>query len=190
MPTMARSVIVGQNYPMLLLHLKRSHSKFRLFMREVVGRRVGVVHLLGYVFSYSIAMQPLMPIQSICEGKKDIDAQIDAPGLIKIALDTVYPKIQSFCPAFQWRYEEFVVRDSRWVDLSGHHAREPYFYSQCVQAGRKGLKSPIFKTKQFALMVVVPESQWREYEEWTERVEEWTERAEEVMLLLFLVHLG
>ncbi|KAG2739151.1 hypothetical protein P692DRAFT_20756559 [Suillus brevipes Sb2] len=104
--------------------------------------------------------------------KKDIDTQIDAPGLIKIALDTVYPKIQSFCPAFQWQYEEFIIRDSRWVDLSGHHAREPYFYSQCVQAGRKGLKSQIFKTKQFALMVVIPESQWCEYEEWTERAEE------------------
>ncbi|KAG1784918.1 uncharacterized protein HD556DRAFT_1314653 [Suillus plorans] len=106
------------------------------------------------------------PFGSICEGKKDIDAQIDAPGLIKITLDT-------------WRDEEFVVRDSQWVDLSGHHAHEPYFYSQCVQAGRKGLKSPIFKTKQFALMVVVPESQWRKYEEWTERVEEWTQQAEE-----------
>ncbi|KAG2368382.1 hypothetical protein BDR07DRAFT_1478152 [Suillus spraguei] len=112
------------------------------------------------------------PFGSICERKKDIDAQIDAPGLIKIALDTVWPRIQSFCPAFQWQYEEFIVRDSRWVDLLGHHACEPYFYSQCVQAGRKGLKPPIFKTKQFALMVIVPESQWHKYGKWTERAEE------------------
>ncbi|KAG2368714.1 hypothetical protein BDR07DRAFT_1477912 [Suillus spraguei] len=46
------------------------------------------------------------PFGSICEGKKDIDAQIDAPGLIKIALDTIWPRIQSFCPAFQWRCDE------------------------------------------------------------------------------------
>ncbi|KAG1902613.1 uncharacterized protein F5891DRAFT_1186261 [Suillus fuscotomentosus] len=61
------------------------------------------------------------PFGSICEGKKDIDAQIDAPGLMQIALDTVYLKIQSFCPAFQWQYEEFVIRDSRW-DEATHQA--------------------------------------------------------------------
>ncbi|KAG1888209.1 hypothetical protein F4604DRAFT_1674598 [Suillus subluteus] len=33
------------------------------------------------------------PFGSICEGKKDIDAQINTPGLIKIALDTIYRDI-------------------------------------------------------------------------------------------------
>lgn len=61
MLTIARSVIVGQNYLMLLLHLRRSRLKFLLFMREVTGRRVDAVHLLGYVFSCFIAMQLLIP---------------------------------------------------------------------------------------------------------------------------------
>ncbi|KAJ8586860.1 hypothetical protein M405DRAFT_843570 [Rhizopogon salebrosus TDB-379] len=114
---------------------------------------------------------PFGDIQNICEGKKDVDARIDAPGLIEIALDTVLPKIQSFSE-FCWRPQEFVVRDGGWVDLSTHRHSEPYFYSQCVQQSRKGAKTLSFKTKQFTLLVVVPESQWREYEAWLEQVEE------------------
>jgi hypothetical protein len=41
-----------------------------------------------------------------------------------------------------------------------------------VQQSRKGAKTLSFKTKQFTLLVVVPESQWREYEAWLEQVEE------------------
>jgi hypothetical protein len=33
---------------------------------------------------------------------------------------------------------------------------------------KKGSKPSTFKTKQFALMVVVPEAQWNEYEDWVE----------------------
>jgi len=65
-----------------------------------------------------------------------------------------------------------VIRDGEWVDLSTHWRSEPYFYSQCVQKSRKGAKTLSFKTKQFALLVVVPESQWHEYEVWLEQAEE------------------
>ncbi|KAG1874026.1 hypothetical protein C8R48DRAFT_669661 [Suillus tomentosus] len=62
---------------------------------------------------------------------------------------------------------------------SSSETHDGWIYRVIMHLDVKALKSPIFKTKQFALMVVVPESQWHEYEEWTERVEEWTERAEE-----------
>ncbi|KAG1748349.1 uncharacterized protein EDB91DRAFT_1245055 [Suillus paluster] len=39
---------------------------------------------------------------NICEGKKDIDAHIDAPGLINLALETVGPKLQAFGGLFSW----------------------------------------------------------------------------------------
>jgi hypothetical protein len=110
---------------------------------------------------------------------KDIDARIDAPGLIAIALDTMLPKIVAFCSGFNWHDDEFVVRDAKWVDLSKHPAGEPYFLSQCLQAGRKDSKVMIFKTKQFALMVVAPWARWLEYEDWAERL------TEDVRLLMF-----
>ncbi|KAG2335574.1 hypothetical protein BDR05DRAFT_1006665 [Suillus weaverae] len=106
-------------------------------------------------------------IGNICEGKKDIDARIDASGLIKLALETVVPKLRKFNGEFVWRVEEFVIRDAAWVDLSNHPQSVPYFYDQCLQPSRKGTKST-FKSKQFALMVVVPEAQWNEYENWLE----------------------
>ncbi|KAG2043747.1 hypothetical protein BDR03DRAFT_1004992 [Suillus americanus] len=46
---------------------------------------------------------------NICEGKKDIDAHMDAPTLIELTLDTVLPKILAFGSGFPWRTEEFVV---------------------------------------------------------------------------------
>ncbi|KAG2029448.1 hypothetical protein BDR03DRAFT_1018380 [Suillus americanus] len=106
-------------------------------------------------------------IGNICEGRKDINAQIDAPGLTKLALETVVPKLCKFGGEFIWRVEEFIIRDAAWVDLSNHLQSIPYFYDQCLQPSRKGTKS-IFKSKQFALMVVVPEVQWNEYENWLE----------------------
>jgi len=33
------------------------------------------------------------------------------------------------------------------------------------------LKAPVFKTKQFAMIVIVPEAQWNDYEEWVENTE-------------------
>ncbi|KAG1790000.1 uncharacterized protein HD556DRAFT_1446572 [Suillus plorans] len=98
-------------------------------------------------------------IGNIREGKKDVDARIDAPGLMDIAFDTILPKILTFGAGFPWRIEEFV-------------ASVPYFISQCMVPSKKGSKAPTFKTKQFALMLVVPEAQWNEYEEWVEKAEE------------------
>ncbi|KAG1780220.1 hypothetical protein EV702DRAFT_1043073 [Suillus placidus] len=80
-------------------------------------------------------------IGNICEGKKDVDARIDTSGLIKLALETVVPKLCKFNGEFVWHVEEF--------------------------PSRKGTKST-FKSKQFALMVVVLEAQWNEYENWLE----------------------
>ncbi|KAG2134629.1 hypothetical protein BD769DRAFT_1665069 [Suillus cothurnatus] len=112
-----------------------------------------------------------VPIGNICEGKKGINAQIDAPGLIKLALVTIVPKLQIFGSEFVWRVNEFIVRDSGWVDLSSHQPLVAYFYNQCQQLSRKGSKTMVFKSKQFTLMVVVPEAQWIEYENWWEDAE-------------------
>ncbi|KAI6098337.1 hypothetical protein EDD16DRAFT_1663647 [Pisolithus croceorrhizus] len=76
----------------------------------------------------------------------DIDACTTAPELVTITLAKLTPKISEFCPQFLWQPSEFVVRDSSWVDLSSNS------------------KTPVFKPKQFLLFVVVPESQWQEYE--------------------------
>jgi len=91
---------------------------------------------------------------------------------MEIAFDTILPKILTFGAGFPWRIEEFVVRDAMWVDLSTHKASIPYFLSQCMVTSKKVSKASTFKTKQFALMVVVPEAQWNEYEEWLEKAEE------------------
>jgi hypothetical protein len=57
------------------------------------------------------------------------------------------------------------------VDLSSHQPLVAYFYDQCQQLSRKGSKTMVFKSKQFALMVIVPEAQWIEYENWQEDAE-------------------
>ncbi|KAG1896357.1 uncharacterized protein F5891DRAFT_1247366 [Suillus fuscotomentosus] len=113
-----------------------------------------------------------IPFGNICEGKKDVDARIDAPGLIALALDTIWPKIQAFAGGFPWRQDQFVIRDGGWVDLSTHPPRQPYFYSQCMHATRKGSRAMTFKPKQFLLYVVVPMSQWENYETWLDKAEE------------------
>ncbi|KIO10693.1 hypothetical protein M404DRAFT_20945 [Pisolithus tinctorius Marx 270] len=112
------------------------------------------------------------PFSSICEGKKDIDAHITAPELVSIALTTIVPKIHAFCPGFRWKYDEFIVRDTSWVNLLDHPDRNrPYFYGECVQPGtRKNAKSLVFKSKQFSLYVVVPAVQWKDYENFIETV--------------------
>ncbi|KAG1819633.1 uncharacterized protein BJ212DRAFT_1478873 [Suillus subaureus] len=51
-------------------------------------------------------------IGNICEGKKDIDAYIDAPGLINLALEMVLPKLCALGSIFSWCDEEFIVQDS------------------------------------------------------------------------------
>ncbi|KAG1893352.1 uncharacterized protein F5891DRAFT_1196492 [Suillus fuscotomentosus] len=119
-------------------------------------------------YASSLAETILLEITvNICEGRKDVDARIDASGLIKLALETVVPKLRKFDGEFVWRVEEFIIRDAAWVDLSNHPQLVPYFYDQCLQPSRKGTKST-FKSKQFALMVVVLEAQWNEYENWLE----------------------
>ena len=107
-------------------------------------------------------------IQNICEGKKDIDAMISASNLVTIALKTIIPKIEAFCPAFPWRVDEFVVRDTEWVDLAAHDSSAPYFYFQCLHATRKDANVCTFKPKQFALFVVVPATQWADYKAFIE----------------------
>ncbi|KAG1773283.1 hypothetical protein EV702DRAFT_583738 [Suillus placidus] len=108
----------------------------------------------------------------LCEGRKDVDARIDAPGLITLLLDTILPKIRAFAAGFLWRQDQFIVRDGGWVDLSTHPPRQPYFYLECMQATRKGLRAMTFKSKQFVLYVVVPTAQWEEYETWLDKVQE------------------
>lgn len=111
-------------------------------------------------------------MQNIREGKWDIDVHVDAPGLIQIAINTIRPKLAMFSGGFIWHTEDFTVCDSTWVDLSTHSASIAYFYSQCLVAAKRTSKTMTFKTKQFTLMVVVLESQWEEFEDWTEKVEE------------------
>ena len=101
--------------------------------------------------------------QNIKEGKKNVDSLTSAQGLICIARDTIIPKIEAFCPDFPWRNSEYVVRDSGWVDLSTYPQSEAYFYPDCISYNRKTSK-PVFKSKCFPLMVVVPAAQWHEYE--------------------------
>jgi hypothetical protein len=60
------------------------------------------------------------------------------------------------------------VWDGKWVDLSTYQAGQPYFLDQCLQASCKALKPVIFKSKQFSLMVVAPQTRWLEYEDWME----------------------
>ncbi|KAG2159186.1 uncharacterized protein EDB93DRAFT_1100196 [Suillus bovinus] len=94
--------------------------------------------------------------------KKDIHAQIDAPGLIKIALDTNFHGTHGNSLSGMWAR----------VDLSTHPANRPYFYTECWQASKRaGKECKVFKSKQFTLMVVVPGSQWRKYKEWLEKTE-------------------
>ncbi|KAG1906481.1 uncharacterized protein F5891DRAFT_1181892 [Suillus fuscotomentosus] len=110
---------------------------------------------------------------NICEGKKDIDTQIDTPWLVTLALEMVRPKISAFALGFPWREDEFIIHDGGWVDLSTHPPNFTYFYKQCVQPSHtKGPCISVFKTKQFQLSVVVPMAQWDEYESWLEKIEE------------------
>ncbi|KAI6037298.1 hypothetical protein BKA83DRAFT_4120808 [Pisolithus microcarpus] len=101
--------------------------------------------------------------------KKDIDAHICAHDLVPIALETIIPKVKKFCPMFPWRFDDFTVRDTDWVNLGAHHSLLPYFYSQCLQPARKNAREMAFKPKQFTLYVVVPAVQWLEYEAFMER---------------------
>ncbi|KAI6003924.1 hypothetical protein EDD15DRAFT_2360189 [Pisolithus albus] len=102
-------------------------------------------------------------ISNICEGLKEIDAQSTAPELAYLALQTVVPRIKAYCPEFSWQEKEFVVRDTKWVDLMMHSGPYPYFYNECMHPSKKGGKA-VFKSKQFALYVVVPEGQWERVE--------------------------
>ncbi|KAG6371949.1 hypothetical protein JVT61DRAFT_8963 [Boletus reticuloceps] len=104
---------------------------------------------------------------NIVEGKKDIDARITAPGLVAVAHETLDPHILAFCSDFAWRPDEFVVRDESWVDLTKHvDAHEPYFYRECLQLSNSKIsKGAKFKSRTFNLYVVVPQSQWVDYEQ-------------------------
>ncbi|KIK90746.1 hypothetical protein PAXRUDRAFT_800503, partial [Paxillus rubicundulus Ve08.2h10] len=113
------------------------------------------------------------PFGSICEGKKGVDACITAPQLVTPTLQTIVPRIQTFCPEYTWHTAEFFVHDAGWVDLSNHlEPFQPYFYQECLQPGtQKNSRTMIFKSKQFSLFVVVPQSQWLEYKDSAKRKE-------------------
>ena len=103
---------------------------------------------------------------------KDIDAQSTAHELASIALETVAPCIKAYFPRFAWWENEFIVRDSKWVNLTRHPSTQPYFYSECIHpSNRKGSKAMTFKTKQFGLFVIVPEMQWEEFDAFREKLE-------------------
>ncbi|KAG6370829.1 hypothetical protein JVT61DRAFT_11041 [Boletus reticuloceps] len=105
-------------------------------------------------------------IGSIREGVKDVDALSDADSLVALALSVVIPRLQTFGPDFCWRTDEFVVRDAKWVNLLSNGTWH-YFYHDCLQRNtRKGAARLMFKLgKQFTLFVVVPETQWEEFED-------------------------
>ncbi|KAG1842048.1 hypothetical protein DFJ58DRAFT_748303 [Suillus subalutaceus] len=119
-------------------------------MAETISLEISAIHEAG---GHKKSRGTL--IGNICEGKKDIDAQIDAPGLINLAMETVLPKLHAFGGTFSWREHEFIVRDLKWVLA----------------------KAPIFKMKQFGLMVVVPKIQWTDFEDWQEANEMAIERS-------------
>ncbi|KAG1831404.1 hypothetical protein EV424DRAFT_1343134 [Suillus variegatus] len=98
-----------------------------------------------------------VPIENICEGKRGLNAQIHASGLIELALVTIVSKLQIFSGEFVWQVDEFIVQDSGWVDLSSCRCSVPYSYDQCQQLSRKGSKTIVSKLKQFTLMIVLPE---------------------------------
>lgn len=103
---------------------------------------------------------------------KDIDAQSTAYQLASIALCTVVPRIKAYYPSFGWRENEFMVRDTKWVDLMRHPSTQPYFYGDCLNASnRKNSKAMVFKTKQFGLFVIVPEAQWEQFEAFRDKLE-------------------
>ncbi|KAG9309217.1 hypothetical protein JVU11DRAFT_10932 [Chiua virens] len=106
------------------------------------------------------------PIGNICEGMRDIDACMTAPKLRELALNIIIPCILHFCPNFPWRTGKFIVHDDSWVDLAKYAAQTvPYFYDKCLHDNsKKNAKGQIFKHKAFSLNVVVPHSQWMEYQ--------------------------
>ena len=109
-------------------------------------------------------------LQSICKGLKDINAESTAKELASIAFEMVVPCIKAYYPSFQWRESEFIVRDNKWVDLSKHLSFQAYFYNDCLHPrNQKGAKGVVFKTKQFALFVIVPEFQWGQFEAFWEK---------------------
>lgn len=87
--------------------------KLPLFGKVEIGGRALVVYLLEYVdgfcYIYRILTTLNSEFQNICEGRKDVDARIDAPGLITLSLDTILPKIQAFATGFPWRQDQFVT---------------------------------------------------------------------------------
>ncbi|KAI6020376.1 hypothetical protein PISMIDRAFT_23990 [Pisolithus microcarpus 441] len=108
---------------------------------------------------------------NICEGLKDIDALSTAHELAVIAQKTLVLHIKAYCPQFQWREDEFIVCDSKWVNLGRHPSPQAYFYNDCLHASnQKGLKVMVFKSKQFMLFVIMPANQWEEFEVFREKL--------------------
>jgi len=82
------------------------------------------------------------------------------------------PCIKTYYPSFGWRENDFIVHDTKWVDLMKHPSAQPYFYGDCLNASnRKNSKAIVFKTKQFSLFVIVPEAQWEGFEVFRDKLE-------------------
>ena len=106
-------------------------------------------------------------LKNILEGKKGIDTQITAPGLVAVARQTLDPHIITFCPEFPWWPDEFIMCDDSWMDLANHlEVHKGYFYNECIQPSNcKNSKGMVFISRSCTLYVVVPQSQWVEYQQ-------------------------
>lgn len=98
------------------------------------------------------------PLQSICEGVKNIPANGTAQELAAITLLTLVPHIIAYCPDFTWQETKFAVQDKGWVNLSMYTSEKLYFYGDCLHGTtHKNSKIQVFKAgKLFLLFVVVP----------------------------------
>lgn len=73
---------------------------------------------------------------------------------------------------FQWRDNEFIIRDKKWVDLMKYNDTKPYFCDECLHASKaKNSRAMVFKTAQFSIFVVMLEKQWEEFQVFKEKCE-------------------
>jgi len=132
-----------------------------LFMRAGSGERVVVALPLGYVFYLQNCGLVINDISlEHLWGPKGYQCSYQCTWTYNNCTWYHPAKDLDFCSDFVWYDNEFVVQDGKWVDLSTHQARQPYFLNQCWQASHKALKPVIFKSKQFSLMVVAPQTHW------------------------------
>ncbi|KAG1777876.1 hypothetical protein EV702DRAFT_1044910 [Suillus placidus] len=98
-------VLVGVSSVTHTVEVYGSHWRYPLFMKQEGIRKQ----------------------ENICEGKKDIDAQIDAPSLINLALETVLLKLHAFGSTFSWRNHKFIAIERSSLCAKGKGKAEPLF---------------------------------------------------------------